>query len=43
MDNPPPAVAYTAFAEVWPRATGTGIGAALYAIGAGRTLNFLTI
>ena len=35
------AVAFTAFADVWPRATETGTGAALCAIGAGRTLTFL--
>ena len=37
MDQPP-AVAFTAFADVWPRATETEIGAALCAIGAGGTL-----
>ena len=31
-------VAFTAFANLWPRATETEIGAALCAIGAGRTL-----
>ena len=36
----PPAVAFTAFADVWPRATETEIGAALCDIGAGRTLAF---
>ena len=36
----PPAVAFTAFADVWPRATETEIGAALCAIGAGRTFTF---
>ena len=35
MDQPP-AVAFTAFADVWSRATETEIGAALCAIGAGR-------
>ena len=35
-----PAVAFTAFAVAWPRATETEIGAALCAIGAGRTLTF---
>ena len=35
-----PAVAFTVFAEVWPRTTETEIGAALCAIGAGRTLTF---
>ena len=34
----PAAVAFTAFADVWPMATETGIGAALCTIGAGRTL-----
>ena len=41
MDQPP-AVSFTAFADVWPRATETEIGAALCAIDAGRTLTFLT-
>ena len=40
MDQPP-AVASTAFADVWPRATETEIGAALCTIGAGKTLPFL--
>ena len=40
MDQPL-AVAFTAFADVWPRATETEIGAALCAIGAGRSLTFL--
>ena len=35
-----PAVAFTALVDVWPRATETEIGAALYTIGAGRILNF---
>jgi len=40
----PPAVALTAFADAWPRAVETEIGAALCAIGAGRTLTLtLTI
>ena len=39
MDQPP-AVAFTAFADVWPRAAETEIGTALCAIGAGRTLTF---
>ena len=39
MDQPP-AVALTAFADAWPRAIETEIGAALCAIGAGRTLTF---
>ena len=34
----PHAVAFTAFADVWPRATDTEIGATLCAIGSGRTL-----
>ena len=34
----PPAVAFTAFADVWPRATETETGAAICAIGAERTL-----
>ena len=37
MDQPP-AVAFTAFADAWPRARETEIGAALCAIGVGRTL-----
>ena len=40
MDQPP-AVAFTAFADAWPRVTETEIGAALCAFGAGRTV-FLT-
>ena len=36
----PPAVAFTALAGVWPRAT--EIGAALCAIGVGRTLTLIT-
>ena len=39
MDQPP-AVALTAFADTWLRAIETEIGAALCAIGAGRTLTF---
>ena len=39
MDQPP-AETLTAFADAWPRAIETEIGAALCAIGAGRTLNF---
>ena len=42
MDKPP-AVAFTAFAEMWPRATEAEISAALCAISEGRTLNFLTL
>ena len=41
MDQPS-AVAFTAFADAWPRAIETEIGAALCALGAGRTLT-LTI
>ena len=40
MDQPPPSVAFTAFADVWPRAIETEIGAALCAIGAGKGLDF---
>ena len=36
----PPAVAFTAFADVWPRATDMEIGTALCAIGAGMTFDF---
>ena len=39
MDQPP-AVAFTAFADVWPRATETETGTALCTIGAGKTLAF---
>ena len=39
MDQPP-AVAFTAFADVWPRVTEKEIGAALCAVGAGRALTF---
>ena len=37
----PSAVAFTAFAYVWPRAAEAEIGATLCAIGAGRTLTVL--
>ena len=37
MDQPP-AVGFTTFAEAWPRAIETEIGAALCVIGAGRAL-----
>ena len=37
----PPAVAFTAFEDVWRRATETEKGAVLCDIGAGRTLTFL--
>ena len=40
MDQPLPAVAFTAFADVSPRAIETEMGAALCAIGAERTLAF---
>ena len=33
-----PTVAFTAFADMWPRATEMEMGAALCAVGAGRTL-----
>ena len=39
MDQPS-AVAFTAFADVWPRATETEIGAVLCAIGAERSSIF---
>ena len=39
----PPAAAFTAFADMWPRATETDIGATLCAIAAGRTLTFLIL
>ena len=39
MDQPP-AVVFTAFADVWPRVTETEIGAALCAIGAGKVFDF---
>ena len=35
-----PAVAYTVFADVWPRATETEIDAVPCVIGAGMTLTF---
>ena len=41
MDQPP-AVALTAFADAWLRARETEIGAALCAIGAERTLTFMS-
>ena len=37
MDQPP-ALAFTAFADAWPRAIETEIGAALCAIGRGKEL-----
>ena len=40
MDQPP-TVSFTAFADMWPRAIETEIGAALCAFGAGGTLPFL--
>ena len=36
----PPAVAFTACADVWPRATETEIGTAVCAIGAGKDFYF---
>ena len=36
----PPAVAFTAFADAWPRAIETEIGAALCAIGARKDFDF---
>ena len=39
MDQPP-AVALTAFADAWPRAIETEIGAALFAIGRGKDFDF---
>ena len=41
MDQPPPAVAFTAFTVAWPRATVTEIGAALCVNGAGRTFTLI--
>ena len=40
MDQPP-TIALIAFADAWPRAIETEIGAALCAIGAGRTLTVI--
>ena len=40
VDQPPPAVAFTAFADAWPRAIETEIGAALCAIGRGKDFDF---
>ena len=42
MDQPS-TVAFTAFADVWPRARETEIGAALCAIGAGRTFTIFDL
>ena len=42
MDQPP-AVAFTAFADAWPRAIETEIGAALIAIGRGKDFGFLNL
>ena len=39
MDQPP-AVAFTAFVDMWPRATEMEIDTTLCAIGAGRALTF---
>ena len=41
MDQPP-AVAFTAFADAWPRAIETEIGAALCAIGRGKDSEYDT-
>ena len=41
MDQPP-AVAFTAFADAWPGATETEIGAALCAIGRGKDFDLHT-
>ena len=40
MDQPT-AAAFTAFADVWPRAIETEIGAALCAIGRGKDFDFV--
>ena len=40
MDQPP-SVAFTAFADAWPRAIETEIGAALFAIGRRKDFDFL--
>ena len=40
MDQPPPAVAFTAFADAWPRAIETEIGATLCAIWRGKDFDF---
>ena len=42
MDHPP-IVAFTAFADVWPRASEMEIGAAPCAIGVGRTITLTLI
>ena len=42
MDQPP-TVAFTAFADAWPRAIETEIGAALCAIGAGKDFDFFSL
>ena len=42
MDQPP-AVAFTAFADAWPRAIETEIGAALCPIGCGKDFEFFDI
>ena len=39
MDQPP-AIAFTAFADAWPRSIETEIGAALCAIGRGKDCDF---
>ena len=38
--NQTSAVAFTAFADMWPRATEAEVGTSLYTIGVGRTLTF---
>ena len=42
MDQPP-AAAFTAFADAWPRPIETEIGAAICAIGAGKDFNVTSI
>ena len=42
MDQPP-AVAFTAFADVWPRAIETEIGTALCTIGRGKDFDFFSL
>ena len=38
--NQPPAVAFTAFADAWPRAIETEVGVALCTIGRGKDFDF---
>ena len=40
MDRPPPAVAFTAFADAWPKAIETEIGTAYTPLGAGKDFDF---